>query len=58
VCSNYRPVTRMDRVLTFFGIERERDEPTPPAIWPLGFAPYASETSSELSGNLFRNEFS
>ena len=31
MCSNYRPVTRMDRVLTFFGIERERDEPTPPA---------------------------
>jgi putative SOS response-associated peptidase YedK len=40
MCSNYRPVTRMDRVLTFFGIERERDEPTPPEIWPLGFAPF------------------
>jgi hypothetical protein len=28
VCSNYRPVTRMDRVLTFFGIEREPETKT------------------------------
>jgi hypothetical protein len=26
MCSNYLPVTRMDRMLTFFGVERERDE--------------------------------
>ena len=40
MCSNYRPVTRQDRMLTFFGIERERDEPTPLEVWPLGFAPF------------------
>ena len=26
MCSNYRPVTRLDRLLTFFGVERGRDE--------------------------------
>ena len=26
MCSNYRPVTRLDRLLTFFGVERARDE--------------------------------
>lgn len=40
MCSNYRPVTRTDRVLTFFGIERERHEPIPEETWPLGFAPF------------------
>jgi len=25
MCSNYRPVTSMDRMLTFFGVEREMD---------------------------------
>ena len=38
MCSNYRPVTRADRLLTFFGVERERDEP-PVDIFPLGLAP-------------------
>lgn len=39
MCSNYRPVTRSDRMLTFFGIERPRDEP-PVDVWPLGLAPF------------------
>ena len=30
----------MDRLLTFFGVERERGQPTPPEIWPLGPAPF------------------
>ena len=25
MCSNYRAVTRMDRLLTFFGVERDRE---------------------------------
>ena len=29
MCSNYRPVTRLDRLLTFFGVEREPGEPVP-----------------------------
>ena len=26
MCSNYRPVTRMDRLLTFFGVEYAKTE--------------------------------
>ena len=40
MCSNYRPVTRMDRVLTFFGVEREKGTPIPEEVWPLGTAPF------------------
>ena len=39
MCSNYRPVTRSDRLLTFFGVERARDEPSVD-VWPLGLAPF------------------
>jgi putative SOS response-associated peptidase YedK len=39
MCSNYRPVTRADRMLAFFGVERARDEP-PHDVWPLGLAPF------------------
>ena len=33
-------MTRLDRLLTFFGIERERGQSSPDEIWPLGFAPF------------------
>ena len=39
VCSNYRPVTRKDRMLAFFGVERGRDD-EPVDVWPLGMAPF------------------
>ena len=39
MCSNYRPVTRLDRLLTFFGVERDRDDP-PEDVFPLGLAPF------------------
>lgn len=39
MCSNYRPVTRNDRLLTFFGVERARDDP-PQDVFPLGLAPF------------------
>lgn len=39
MCSNYRPVTRFDRLLTFFGVERDRDE-APSDIFPTGQAPF------------------
>lgn len=39
MCSNYRPVTRKDRMLTFFGVERGRDEESVD-VWPLGMAPF------------------
>jgi putative SOS response-associated peptidase YedK len=39
MCSNYRPVTRMDRMLTFFGVERDRDE-NPVDVFPTGLAPF------------------
>lgn len=40
MCANYRPVTRMDRLLSFFGVERPPGQPTPPEVWPLGLAPF------------------
>ncbi len=39
MCSNYRPVTRLDRLLSFFGVERARDE-VPQDVFPLGLAPF------------------
>jgi putative SOS response-associated peptidase YedK len=39
VCSNYQPVTRKDRLLQFFGVERERDD-APVDTWPTGLAPF------------------
>ena len=38
MCSNYRPVTRADRMLAFFGVERGRDEPSAD-VFPFGLAP-------------------
>jgi putative SOS response-associated peptidase YedK len=39
VCSNYVAVSRADRLLQFFGVQRERDEPSLEA-WPTGLAPF------------------
>jgi putative SOS response-associated peptidase YedK len=38
MCANYVPVTRSQRMLTFFGVDRARDEP-PLDLFPLGLAP-------------------
>jgi putative SOS response-associated peptidase YedK len=41
MCSNYRPVTSLDRLLAFFGVERTRNEPPPDVdVYPLGLAPF------------------
>jgi putative SOS response-associated peptidase YedK len=39
MCSNYLPVTRADRLLTFFDVQRDRDDP-PIDVFPLGLAPF------------------
>lgn len=39
MCSNYRPVTQLDRLLTFFGVERARDD-VPVDVFPTGLAPF------------------
>ncbi len=39
MCSNYRPVTSTDRLLTFFGVERTRRDPPPGDVFPSGLAP-------------------
>ena len=39
MCSNYRPVTRLDRLLTFFGVEYGKDE-AERDVYPLGTAPF------------------
>jgi len=49
MCSNYRPVTRQDRLLTFFGVERNRDE-VPTDVFPTGLAPFV-RLAQEGSGN-------
>lgn len=43
MCANYQPVTRLDRLLTFFGIERPADElpfEFRPEVWPTDLAPF------------------
>jgi putative SOS response-associated peptidase YedK len=41
MCSNYRPVTSLDRLLTFFGVERDpRDPPPDIEVWPTGNAAF------------------
>lgn len=41
MCSNYQPVTHMERLLTFFGVDRAPDlDPSPSEIYPLGLAPF------------------
>jgi putative SOS response-associated peptidase YedK len=49
MCSNYRPVTQSDRLLTFFNVERARNEP-PVDVWPLGLAPFI-RLAEDGSGN-------
>ncbi len=39
MCANYVPVTSMDRLLQYFGVVRDRDEP-PHDIYPMGLAPF------------------
>jgi putative SOS response-associated peptidase YedK len=39
MCSNYEPVSRADRLLSFFGVVRMRDDPTS-AVFPTGLAPF------------------
>lgn len=49
MCSNYKPVTRLDHLVSFFGVSRDFTEPPPewdPEIWPLRLAPFfAKETA-------------
>jgi putative SOS response-associated peptidase YedK len=40
MCSNYRPVTQGDRMLTFFGITRDFATELPPELWPTEMAPF------------------
>ena len=49
MCSNYEPVSRADRLLSFFGVVRERDEPTA-TIFPTGLAPFI-RLAEDGSGN-------
>jgi hypothetical protein len=40
MCSNYRPITRMDRLLTFFGVEYAKEELLQREVFPMGMAPF------------------
>jgi putative SOS response-associated peptidase YedK len=51
MCSNYQPVTRMDRLVSFFGVERTPElDPSPTEIWSLGLAPFI-RLAEDGSGN-------
>lgn len=39
MCANYIPVTRLDRLLNYFGVEHNRDQPTSD-LFPGGLAPF------------------
>lgn len=39
MCANYLPVTRLDRLLAYFGVEHNRDERTSD-LFPGGLAPF------------------
>lgn len=49
MCSNYRAVTRADRLLKFFGVEYRKGE-HPVDTWPTGMAPFI-RLAKEGSGN-------
>ncbi len=51
MCSNYVPVTSMDRMLGFFGVslDRQPDEP-PPDVYPTGLAPFIRLTTEGTEG--------
>ncbi|MGO4608439.1 SOS response-associated peptidase [Variovorax sp. 2RAF20] len=49
MCSNYEAVTRADRLLSFFGVVREGEEP-PMVTWPTGLAPFV-RLAEDGSGN-------
>lgn len=49
MCSNYVPVTRMDRMLEFFGVQRDRDD-TPHDVYPTGLAPFIRLTTEGTEG--------
>lgn len=50
MCSNYQPVTRLDRLLSFFGVEPSGDLNLPPEVYPLGLAPFI-RLAEDGSGN-------
>jgi putative SOS response-associated peptidase YedK len=55
MCANYTPVTRLDRLLTFFGVERPPGQSTAAEIWPLGLAPFI-RLHEDGSGNKVIND--
>jgi len=51
MCSNYQPVTSMERRMTFFGAESNPNlDPSPAEIYPLGLAPFIRR-AEDGSGN-------
>lgn len=48
MCSNYRPVTRADRLLAFFGVERGVDD-IPVDVFPTGLAPFIRRVDTGTS---------
>lgn len=51
MCSNYSAVTRMDRLVSFFGVVKEENLPFAEAeTWPLGLAPFI-RLAEDGSGN-------
>ena len=56
MCSNYQPVTVMERLMTFFGAERNPAlDPTPNEIYPLGLAPFIRLHESGSGNRIVEN---
>ena len=55
MCANYTPVTRADRLLQYFGVQRGRDEPDHDTF-PMGLAPFIRLAPSNTNpGEMIRN---
>ena len=50
MCSNYLPVTRADRLMTFFGVEYAKQELLQREVFPLGMAPFIRLTAEGEEG--------
>jgi len=49
MCSNYRSVTRRDRLLSFFGVERGLEEAPSELVFPTGVAPFIRRATEGAS---------
>ena len=52
MCSNYMPVTRRDRRMTFFGVEYQQTDEVQREVFPMGMAPFIRLTVEGQEGGV------